>query len=383
MGLVTPNNYHRKKVRDMVYPSSGGDFYWSSVGGTPIAYVNADNALKNTNVFAVINRIASDVASAHFKTENHAALNRLESPSRLISRFSFWQSILIQLCLSGNAYVPLIGGNLEHLPPADVQLDYLPGNTGIVYSVMENNERPKLTLRDDQMLHFRLMPDPDYRFLIGRSPLDSLGDALTVAKKTMDSNLKSLNNQINAAGKLKITGMLNDDLDPSDARNAFEEANAGDNAGRLMVLPDGFDYSEFQMKADVFKALNENASFSADQISKAFGVPSDMLGGGTSTESQHSNSDQIKALYLSNLNTYVHPILDELKLKLHAPDLDLDIKDMLDVDDSTMIGQINDLVTSKALSPNQAQWMLQRSGFLPNGLPEYDANWEGGTKNGN
>ncbi|KRN96846.1 phage-related portal protein [Furfurilactobacillus siliginis] len=264
-----------------------------------------------------------------------------------------------------------------------MQINYLPGNTGIIYTFAESNERQKMNLRDDQTLHFRLMPDPDYRYLIGRSPLDSLSDALTIADKTMNSNLKSLQNQINAAGQLKISNVTNDNLDLADARTEFEKANAGDNAGRLMVLPDGFEYKQFEMKADVFKALNENASFSADQISKAFGVPSDMLGGGSSTESQHSNSEQIKALYLSNLNTYVHPILDELKQKLNAPDLDLDIKDMLDVDDSTMVGQMNTLVSSGAMSPNQAQFMLQRSGYLPDGVPEYDNSWKGGKSNAN
>ena len=135
------------------------------------------------------------------------------------------------------------------------------------------------------------------------------------------------------------------------------------------------------MKADVFKALNENASFSADQISTAFGIPSDMLGGGSSTESQHSNSDQIKSLYLSNLNTYTNPLLDELKLKLNAPDLALDIKNMLDVDDSMLINQVSSLANAGALSPNQAQFLLQRSGFLPQNLPDYEPQGEGGESN--
>lgn len=382
MGLLTPRNYKKNKTTNMVYPSSGSftNTLATLIGGKPIGYVPAGQALKNVNVYSAINRISSDIASAHFKTENTATLNKLERPSNIISRFSFWQGTLMQLALSGNDYIPLVGRNWEHVPNSDVQIEYLPGNNGIVYKVMENNDRPKMTLTQDQMLHFRLMPDPSYRFLIGRSPLESLQNALTIDDKSTQSNLNNLSNQMNPAGKLKIDNYIGDGQDLEDARDAFEKANSGENSGRLMTLPSGFDYEQFEMKTDVFKALVENAAFSADQISKAFGVPSDILGGGTSTESQHSNKDQIKALYLMNLNTYIHPILDELALKLHAPDLELDIKDMLDVDDSLMVSQIANLVDNGALGQAQGEYMLKRSGFLPNNLPKFEP-LKGGEQN--
>ncbi|WP_270332992.1 phage portal protein [Ligilactobacillus acidipiscis] len=382
MGLLTPRNFKKNKTTNMVYPSSGSftNALATLIGGKPIGYVPASQALKNVNVYSAINRISSDIASAHFKTENTATLNKLERPSNIISRFSFWQGTLMQLALSGNDYIPLVGRNWEHVPNSDVQIEYLPGNNGIVYKVMENNDRPKMTLTQDQMLHFRLMPDPSYRFLIGRSPLESLQNALTIDDKSTQSNLNNLSNQINPAGKLKIDNYIGDGQDLEDARDAFEKANSGENSGRLMTLPSGFDYEQFEMKTDVFKALVENAAFSADQISKAFGVPSDILGGGTSTESQHSNKDQIKALYLMNLNTYIHPILDELALKLHAPDLELDIKDMLDVDDSLMVSQIANLVDNGALGQAQGEYMLKRSGFLPNNLPKFEP-LKGGEQN--
>ena len=382
MGLLTPRNYKKNKTMNMVYPSSGSftNALATLIGGKPIGYVPASQALKNVNVYSAINRISSDIASAHFKTENTATLNKLERPSNIISRFSFWQGTLMQLALSGNDYIPLVGRNWEHVPNSDVQIEYLPGNNGIVYKVMENNDRPKMTLTQDQMLHFRLMPDPSYRFLIGRSPLESLQNALTIDDKSTQSNLNNLSNQMNPAGKLKIDNYIGDGQDLEDARDAFEKANSGENSGRLMTLPSGFDYEQFEMKTDVFKALVENAAFSADQISKAFGVSSDILGGGTSTESQHSNKDQIKALYLMNLNTYIHPILDELALKLHAPDLELDIKDMLDVDDSLMVSQITGLVDKGALGQAQGEYMLKRSGFLPNNLPKFEP-LKGGEQN--
>lgn len=372
MGLLTPRGYAKHKVKNAVYPSYPGLItYGTSIGGVPISYVSAGTALKNVNVFSVLNRIASDVASAHFKTENTAALQRLENPSRIVSRFSFWQGVLIGLCLSGNAYIPLQTGSLEHVPPSDVQINYLPGNTGIEYTVIENNDRPEMKLSQDKMLHFRLMPDPHYRYLIGRSPLESLQTSLTIDQKTTDSNLSALANQINSGGMLKIKNYLDDaPEDLENARSAFEKSNGGKNSGRLMVLPDFLDYEPFEIKTDVFKALNENASYSADRIATAFGVPSDMLGGGASTESQHSNSDQIKALYLANLNTYVNPIVDELKDKLNAPDLKLDVKSMLDVDDSILVSQVQSLSQYGSINQLQADFILRKQGYLPANAPK-------------
>lgn len=248
--------------------------------------------------------------------------------------------------------------------------------------VMESNNRPAMTLRQDQMLHFRLMPDARYRYLIGRSPLESLQDAITLDNEATKNNMDVMDKQINPAGKLTIDHYLAHGEDLESARDEFEKANSGENSGRLMVLPDGFSYDQIEMKTDVFKALAANSAYSADQISKAFGVPSDILGGGASTESQHSNIDMIKATYLANLNTYVNPIVDELRQKMNAPDLELDIKDMLDVDDSILIGQVNTLVTSGAITPEQGQYMLTRSGFLPSGLPAYEP-VKGGDNNDN
>lgn len=386
MGLLTPNNFKRTKVTNMVYPSTSSfSPFTTSVAGMPISYVNGENALNNINIFSVINRISNDVSAAHFKTENLAALQRLENPTNgIISRSSFWQGVLIQLCACGNAYVPLVG-QMENIPPSDVQINYLPGNSRLQYIVAENNERPRLVLDQSEILHFRLMPDPAYRSIIGKSPLESLRNALKIDEKSTESQINNMDNQMNPTGKLTINNVLNDNVDLQTAREEFEKANAGKNAGRLMVLPDGFTYDQFEMKSDVFKALNQNASFSADQISRAFGVPSAILGGGAATEAQHSNTEQIKSLYLSNLIPYTDAVTDELRIKMKAPDLKLDIKSMLDVDDSILIEQITRLVNTGTLSPNQAQMMMKRTGFLPQDLPNYEPQnaMKGGERNEN
>ena len=183
-----------------------------------------------------------------------------------------------------------------------------------------------------------------------------------------------IKNRITPTSVLQISNALLEQGDADAAREAFEKANNGSNNGRLMVLDSNSTFSQFEMKADVFKALNNNAEYSANQISKAFGVPVDMLGGGNSTESQHSNSTQIKNLYYENLISYVAPEIDEIALKMNAEDLTLD---MQYVDDATRVSQINDMVKVGTLGQAQAEFMLKQYGVLPNNLPVYIPSTQG------
>ena len=375
MGLMTPSNYRRPKIRnDMSYPSTSEQpTFVTNIAGNPISYTPSRSAFNNTDVYAVVVRIASDIARARLSTENTAVLDLLERPNPLIGRFSFWQGVIIQLLLAGNAYVPLNGNQWEHVPPSDVQINYNSGNQGITYTVMANNDRPEMILPQSQMLHFRLSPDARYRYLVGRSPLESLKGALDIAEKTYRSNGKALDSQIAPSGTLKLSNFIGNAADLKSAREEFENANAGNNAGRVMVLTDSMEYSPYEMKTDVFSVLTENSNFSADQISKAFGVPSDVLGGGTSTESNHSNISQVNSVYLSNLNSYIYPLVEELKLKLAVPDLTIDTKTIQDANDTVLVNQVNALVTSGAIDQGQAEFYLKSKGYLPLNLPEFKA----------
>lgn len=380
MGLLTPRNFKNKKItgksnskitNSMVYP--GLSSVTTSISGIPITYSSGNSALNNPLIFSAISKISNDVAASKFKTENTATLELLNDPTNgIISSLSFWQGVFIQMCMSGNAYVPILKAPLENIPPSEVTINYLSGNKRLQYVIATNNERPQMVLDQSQILHFRLMPDPAYRSIIGKSPLESLKNALLIDDKVTETQLNSMDNQMNPTGKLKIKDVLNADVDLQMAREEFEKANAGKNAGRLMVLPDGFDYEQFEVKSDVFSALNKNTAFTDDQIGKVFGVPTAMLGGGVSSEAQHSNPEQIKGLYMSGLVPYIGAFTSEIKNKLHAPDFKLDIKDLLDIDDSIQVHQISDLVKSGAISPNQAQVLMQRAGYLPIDLPDYE-----------
>lgn len=381
MGLLSRASPRVKN--DVSVPSTHG-LVLQMVNGTPLKLISTTvsgfKALQNSDVFSTIHRIASDVASAKFKTDNTYISAILNEPSNIIGRFSFWQGLLFQLLLSGNAYATLKGIKLHQWRPSEVtDIQVLGENEGMRYTITPLDGSEKFTVREKQMLHFRIAPDASYQYLIGRSPLESLAYEMTISDQSKRATLNSVQNQISPIGILTVPASQLNDEDREAARTSFEKMNSGKNAGRLMVLTDDSKFSQLDVKADVFKALTENADYSTAQISKAFGIPVDMLGGGKSTESVHSNIDSVKAAYISDLNSYTYPILDEIKLKLECPDLKLDIKSALDVDDSISITQTNSLMQAGVITQNQAQDLLKRSGALPlNLVPP-----EGGDTNGN
>lgn len=378
MGLLSRASPHKIKNMTTSVPATHGLVFTQLIGNQPLNLVSTNQALLNSDIFSVINRISSDIASARFKTANQYVYNLLNTPNRLISRFSFWQSVIIQLLLDGNSYVPIKGMSLEQRRPSEVsEINVLDDYQGLTYKITPFNGEKEFTLTQDQILHFRIMPDSRYQYMIGMSPLESLTYEMTISADSRKATLNSIKNQISPIGILTVPASQLNDEDREAARKSFEKANSGENNGRLMVLTDDSKFNQLDVKADVFKALNENANFSASQISKAFGIPVDMLGGGQSTESQHSNIDSVKGNYISDLNSYINPILDELKLKFNCPDLKLDVKSALDVDDSLTINQVNSMLQAGAIDQEQAQQLLKKSGALPLDLIPFTSS-EGG-----
>lgn len=378
MGLLSRASPYKIKNMMTTVPATHGLVFTQLIGDQPLNLVSTNQALLNSDIFSVINRISSDIASARFKTADQYVYNLLNTPNRLISRFSFWQSVIIQLLLDGNSYVPIKGMSLEQRRPSEVsEINVLDDYQGLTYKITPFNGEKEFTLTQDQILHFRIMPDSRYQYMIGMSPLESLTYEMTISADSRKATLNSIKNQISPIGILTVPASQLNDEDREVARKSFEKANSGENNGRLMVLTDNSKFSQLDVKADVFKALNENANFSAPQISKAFGIPVDMLGGGQSTESQHSNIDSVKGNYISDLNSYINPILDELKLKFNCPDLKLDVKSALDVDDSLTINQVNSMLQAGAIDQEQAQQLLKKSGALPLDLIPFTSS-EGG-----
>lgn len=334
--------------------------------------VDVNQAFKNSDVFTVVERISSDIAACRFNGQQYQAL--LDNPFHLMNPYAGWQEVLIQLLLNGNSYVVIHRDKqqkaswLEPVPSDDVSLTLQDNATDIIYHVHYTDERADKDYLSADVLHFKLVtPGMDVNQYTGVSPLMALVPELGIQDNSKKLTLTSL---IHALAPTNIYTTPNAITEPGakdKIREAFEKANTGDNAGRVMIMDAGAKLETIDVTPNVAKLL-DNATFSQTQIAKAFGIPDSYLNG---QGDQQSSIEMIRSLYQNALTMYIRPIESELSYKLGAP-VKLDVTSAIDVDHQNELNNIVSLSKANLLSPRQAFGLMLANDIMP-GLTVEDA----------
>ncbi|WP_125702399.1 phage portal protein [Lacticaseibacillus daqingensis] len=367
MTIINP--FARFQTRSQVIPSTNfAPFVVSGGKVIPNNMVDARFALQNSDVFAVINLLSSDIASATMSAPE-PFLTLLRRPNNLISGYNFWQSVAAQLLLSGNAYVACerdasnIPTRLELAPAGQIVTTLADSNADISYTVNWGDERGKRNYPNANMLHFRLLAtgSNESNLYVGISPLQSLAESINMQDFSNRLTLSSLKHALNPSTVLTAAeGALSKD-EKEGIRAGWEAANEGENAGRAIVLDQAVTMSSVSINADVAKFLS-TLDFGKTQIAKAFGVPDSYLNG---QGDQQSSIEMTKSLYANTLRRYTMPIESELFAKFGVT-VELDQSAAVDADNTTLVSQIQDLSTGQnpVLSATDAMAMLRKRGVL-------------------
>lgn len=337
---------------------SGGKIQTSTV-------VDANKAFRNSDVFAVVQRISSDIASCSFNGQQYQTL--LNNPFKLMNPYAGWQSVFIQLLLNGNAYVVMhenknhLVTQFEPIPSDNVQLTLTDNAEDIIYTVHYNDERNDEDIPSNRMLHFKLVtPGMDENQYTGVSPLISLVPELGIQDNSKKLTLTSLIHAIAPTNIYSTPNALTEPGAREQIREAFEKANTGDNAGRILVMDAGAELKTIDVTPNVSKLL-DNATFSQTQIAKAFGIPDSYLNG---QGDQQSSIEMIRSLYQNALTMYIRPIESELTFKLGAP-VHLDVTSAIDVDHQNELNNIVSLAKNNLLTPRQAFGLMIAHDIMP------------------
>lgn len=327
--------------------------------------VDVNQAFKNSDVFTVVERISSDIAACRFNGQQYQAL--LDNPFHLMNPYAGWQEVLIQLLLNGNSYVVIHRDKqqkaswLEPVPSDDVSLTLQDNAADIIYRVHYTDERADKDYLSADVLHFKLVtPGMDVNQYTGVSPLMALVPELGIQDNSKKLTLASL---IHALAPTNIYTTPNAITEPGakdKIREAFEKANTGDNAGRVMIMDAGAKLETIDVTPNVAKLL-DNATFSQTQIAKAFGIPDSYLNG---QGDQQSSIEMIRSLYQNALTMYIRPIESELSYKLGAP-VKLDVTSAIDVDHQNELNNIVSLSKANLLSPRQAFGLMLANDIMP------------------
>ena len=327
--------------------------------------VDVNQAFKNSDVFTVVERISSDIAACRFNGQQYQAL--LDNPFHLMNPYAGWQEVLIQLLLNGNSYVVIHRDKqqkaswLEPVPSDDVSLTLQDNAADIIYRVHYTDERADKDYLSADVLHFKLVtPGMDVNQYTGVSPLMALVPELGIQDNSKKLTLTSL---IHALAPTNIYTTPNAITEPGakdKIREAFEKANTGDNAGRVMIMDAGAKLETIDVTPNVAKLL-DNATFSQTQIAKAFGIPDSYLNG---QGDQQSSIEMIRSLYQNALTMYIRPIESELSYKLGAP-VKLDVTSAIDVDHQQELTNIQNLAKAGLMTPRQAFGLMLAHDIMP------------------
>lgn len=354
------NPFKARHERNIALNSGCLSPFFVSQGGTIIApnTVQPSQALQNSDIYAIVSRIASNIAGMNFKSDNPRITQAIEKPSKLINGFSFWQKVVVQMLLTGNAYVMIQrDGNNQpsgfiQIPANNVQINILSKHAGdkvddIVYTIsIEEENNNQLQVPSKNMLHFRCLvsgSDAETNGYCGISPLVSLAQEIAIQDKSNKLAVSAIANAIAPSYLIKIPHTQIDDVKKARFRDAIQAMTSGKNAGKALILDESMDIQPLQVNPNVDHLLS-NTTFAQSQIAKAFGIPAEYLNG---QGDQQSSIDMMKSLYVSGLAPYVKSLTSELSQKLGS-EVWGDFRQSSDVDNQQLISNIVSLSAGKS-----------------------------------
>ena len=132
-----------------------------------------------------------------------------------------------------------------------------------------------------------------------------------------------------------------------------------------IVLDDLEEYTPLEIKSNVAQLLNQ-VNWTGAQIAKVYGVSDSIING---QGDQQSSIQMMGNAYVKSLSRYAKAITGELNNKLNA-NITLDLRSAIDPLGDEYASTIANLQKNGTLGANQAAWLLQQVGYLPDDMPE-------------
>lgn len=356
-----------EELRSSMSVGAGSMMPFIITNGTASAnhLVDASVALKNSDLYAVTSLISADVAGSQFQG-NSPMIDLLNDPSNDTPAYTFWQTYLLNLLLSGNAIAVIkrskgVPVSLIAVNPASVTINQDDNTHVITYEINDANNITGVFNQAD-VLHTRIMAyGTNYiESLLGHSPLESLSPELTRQDKANKLSLATMTNAIAPTGLLKLpsAGEMTEETKEM-VRKKFEQANSGDNVGRTIILDETADFKTVSINEDVAKYLTQ-LDWGRDQIAKVYGVPNNYLAG---KGDEQSSLQMTTALYINALNRYIEPLLAELNKKLGGG-IEIDMQSITDYSGQQLTTNLINLVDKGIVTVQEAHQKLSSRGLI-------------------
>lgn len=334
-------------------------------------YISAKEALMNSDIYSAIFQLSGDLASSQIISSKTRYQGIIDNPSVTSNKHAFWQAVFAQLLLGGEAFIYRwrnvngIDNHWEYLRPSQVSAYLLDDGSGLIYNITFDEPKigVKMNVPQNDVLHFRLLSKNGG--MTGISPLSALSNELNIKNDSNKLTRAALSQSIMAPGILKITkeGKVNWKIKALRSKEFMRQTQVANNGP--VVIDDLEEYSPLEIKSDIAKLLAQ-ADWTGNQIAKVYGIPNSYLNG---QGDQQSSLDQIKGMYANALSRYMESIVSELNNKLSAT-IHYNIRPAIDPLQDSYAQVLSGLTKNGMLAHNQARYLLQGTGYLPDDLPE-------------
>lgn len=292
----------------------------------PASNVTTDTAMQISAVWAAVRLISETVGSMPFDIfttgdDKQAAINDdlrnllTTKPNRYQTPNEFWESMTLNLALSGNAYaiIQRTGKRITSLTPvssAQIETTLLPDGEIIHTYTSGANVN---VYSSKSMWHVKLFGNG----IVGMSPLAYATNSIGIAQAADNRVGKIYSNGAKPSGVLSIDKTLT-----SAQRAQIKENYSGMESGnddRLFVLEAGMKYSQISMTPQDIELL-DSRRFQIEDIGRFFGVPSILLNQTFGQSSLGSNVYEIvSGFYKLNLRPYLEKYEASIKCWLIEP----------------------------------------------------------------
>lgn len=279
-------------------------------------------------------------------------------PNRYQTRAEFFETIMLQLVTSGNAYVQIQRSprgvvGLVPLMSAQMQVRLTQGgDVEYIYTDFSSERKP---IPAANVWHIKLFGNT----IVGMSPLGYAAQQLGVAIATENRVSKLAKNGGKQAGVLMIDNVLSDQQRPVIRAN-MESLASGDSDG-LKILEANMKWQPIGLSPQDMQLL-ESRRFNIEDIARFMGVPSVLINDTQGSTVWGSGIEQIlSGFYKLNLSPYAGRIESSLVRHLMPMsdwgkyEVVFDFDQLTRADRKTRIDSNSKAVNSGQMTPNEAR----------------------------
>jgi len=331
--------------------------------------VTEDTAMQVSAVWACVRLLSETVSSLPFnvyeKQQNGRKLADTfyfqqfmsKKPNRYQTRQEFFETMMLNLTLHGNAYakVQRINGRVTSLlPMMSAQVEVRLAEDGaVIYEYTTDNQTEFLS--EKSVWHLKLYGNG----IVGKSPLAFGRNLIGVAQAAESAVTKIYANGGKRSGALVLDKLLTPEQRDQIRKNFGSLTSNTDD--RLLVLEMGMKFDPIAMSPQDIELL-ASRKFQLEEICRWFGVPSILVNDTSGSTTWGSGIEQlVSGFYKLNLRPYLERIEASIQANLFTDEesskyeVEFDFEGLLRSDLKTRLEGYRTAISGSILTPNEVR----------------------------